>query len=377
MSIDSPARNKLKSGSILRIVDKMIIQDFLKTMAAVLSAIVIIIVSRNFISILKLAINGQLAKDTLMHYFTLKVIVVSINLLPVSTFIAILMILGRMYRDQEMTALAAAGVGLGGIYRAIFLIIFPIFLISGACALFSAPWAEAQMKLLIHKDAQTADLRGISAGRFSEYSHGDLVVYVEKISTDKRLEGIFVQDRQHGKLSVVNASSGYIKDLEDGSYIVLNEGERVQGNPGNANLVIEKFAEYAVRIEKKTSTLQLDLEAVESIPLWISGRTVDIAELQRRISIPLGIIVLAFLAVPLAKLSPRSGIYGNIFLAFIIYFSYENLRKVAHSWIVTNKLMLWPGFATVYIFLLATGVFLIIRLYGWRWLLLILKKQAQ
>lgn len=366
--------HKLQSSSFLRVFDKMIIQDLLKTLASVLSVIVIIIVSRNFISILKLAINGQLAKDTLFHYFSLKIIVVSINLLPVSTFIAILMILGRMYRDHEMTAMAAAGVGLGAIYRAIFMVIFPVFLLSGVLALFTAPWAEAQMKQLIHKDAQTADIRGISAGRFSEYSHGDLVVYVQKITQDKRLQGIFVQDRQHGQLSVVSAESGSISDLEDGRYIILKQGERVQGIPGTANVVIEKFDEYGVRIEKKTSDLQLAQEAVDSLLLWSAGRVVDIVELQRRIAIPLGIMVLTFLAVPLAKMAPRGGIYGNIFLAFLIYFSYENIRKIAHSWIVSGKLLVWPGYAGVYLFLIVIGLCFIIKLYGWRWFALNLKK---
>ncbi len=376
MSIEPLTSSKLSFGNFFRVFDRMIIQDLLKTLSAVLSAIVIIIVSRNFISILKLAINGQLAKDTLLHYFSLKIIVVSVNLLPVSTFIAILMILGRMYRDHEMTAMAAAGVGLSTIYRSIFMVVLPLFMLSGMLALVSAPWAEAQMKLLIHKDAQTADIRGISAGRFSEYSHGDLVVYVEKITQDKRLEGIFVQDRQHGQLSVVNAASGAISELEDGRYIVLNQGQRIQGTPGKANVVIEKFDEYAVRIEKKTSDLQLALEAVDSLMLWSSGRTIDIAEIQRRIAIPLGMIALAFLAVPLAKLAPRSGIYGNIFLAFLIYFSYENIRKVAHSWIVTHKLMLWPGFAAIYILLIAIGFGLIIRLYGWQWFILYFRRKV-
>ncbi|NOT83183.1 MAG: LPS export ABC transporter permease LptF [Methylococcaceae bacterium] len=355
----------------------MIALDLLKTLGAVLSVIVIIIASRKFISVLKMAVSGQLAADTLLHFFSLKIIVVAISLLPVTLFMAILMVLGRMYRDQEMTALAAAGVGVGAVYRAVYMVVVPIFFIAVWLAMVSAPWAETQMKQLIHKDAESADIRGVTPGRFSEYSHGDLVVYVQGIGADKQLQGIFVQDRQHGKLAIVTAASGSMQDLANGRYIVLKGGERVQGFPGTANFITEHFDEYAVRIERQPTEVQYEQEAVNSLILWGSGRLLDLVELQRRFAIPLGIMLLAFLAVPLAKLAPRGGVYGNMLLAFLIYFSYENIRKVAHSWILSNKIPVWTGYAGVYGLLLLVGLILIVRLYGWRWFIWHPKRRQQ
>ncbi|MEQ1635645.1 MAG: LPS export ABC transporter permease LptF [Methylococcales bacterium] len=368
---------KTRAFYAIRVLDKMIASDLLKTLGAVLSVIVIIIASRKFISVLKMAVSGQLAADTLVHFFSLKVVVVAISLLPVTLFMAILMVLGRMYRDQEMAALAAAGVGVGAVYRSVFIVVIPIFFMAVWLAMVSAPWAEAQMKQLIHKDAETADVRGVIPGRFSEYSHGDLVVYVQGIGLNKQLQGIFVQDRQHGKLAIVTAKSGSMQDLQDGRYIVLKGGERVQGAPGAANLITEHFDEYAVRIERHATEVQYEQEAVGSVLLWGSGRLIDLVELQRRFAIPLGILVLAFLAVPLAKLAPRGGVYGNMLLAFLIYFSYENIRKVVHSWILSNKVPVWTGYAGVYSVLLLIGILLIMRLYGWRWFFMRSKHRQQ
>lgn len=366
-TIQAPITHKRRAFCFLRILDKMIVQDLLKTLIAVLSVIVIIIVSRKFISILKLAVNGQLAAGTLLHFFSLKIIVVTVSLIPVATFMAILMVLGRMYRDHEMTAMAGAGMGLAGIYRAIFMVVMPVFMLAVGLAMYSAPWAEAQMKELIKKDSETADIRGIAAGQFSEYSHGDLVVYVQGITQSKELTGIFVQDRQHGKLAIVTAESGGIKDLDDGRYIILKQGQRIQGVPGSPEITKESFQEYSVRIESHPAILRIEQESVQSELLWEAGQRIDIAELQRRFAIPLGTLILAFLAVPLAKLTPRGGIYGNILLAALIYFSYENIRKVAQSWIISGKLHLWYGYATVYALLLLAGILLIMRLYGWQW----------
>lgn len=355
---------------MLRVLDKLIAWDLLKSLGAILSVIVFIIASRKFISVLKMAVSGQLAANTLAHFFLLKVIVVAISLLPITLFMAILMVLGRMYRDQEMTALAAAGVGLGALYRSIYLIVIPVFIASIWLSMITAPWAEAQMKELIHKDAETADIRGVTPGRFGEYSHGDLVVYVQGLGADKQLQGIFVQDRQNNNMGVVTAASGTLKDLEDGRYIILKKGERVQGTPGTSNFVTEYFDEYAVRIEKRpAAAVRINQEEVESLTLFGTGRLVDFVELQRRFAIPLGILFLAFLAVPLAKVAPRGGVYGNMILAFVIYFSYENIRKVIHSWILSEKIPLWPGYAALYTLLFGVGCLLIVRVYGWRWFL--------
>lgn len=77
--------------------------------------------------------------------------------------------------------------------------------------------------------------------------------------------------------------------------------------------------------QKKVSELQYSREAINSLLLWASGQPIDIVELQRRISIALD-LMLAFLAVPLAKLILRAVACTGIFFS-LIYFSYENIRK--------------------------------------------------
>jgi len=62
-------------------------------------------------------------------------------------------------------------------------------------------------------------LRGIAAGKFSEYSQGDLVFYVEKISPDKKMHNVFVQNRQRGNVSIINAEAARLNDSPDGRYI--------------------------------------------------------------------------------------------------------------------------------------------------------------
>ena len=358
---------------MVSILDKMIAWDIFKTLGAVLTIIVTIIVSRKFIKILALAIDGTISGSTAMDILGLKTIVTVVNFLPASIFIAILMVLGRMYREQEMSAFASAGGGAARLYRGVFLLSFPLTLVTAQLSLYAAPWAEEQMLLLTSRDMETADLRGIAAGRFSEYSHGDLVFYTEEIDAQLRMHNIFIQDRQHGKPNVINAKTGLLKELPGGQYVVLEKGERTQGNVGEGDFTLETFNEYAVRIDKKTSPINYHHEAMSTSKLLASDQIYDKVELQKRIAVPLGVFFLSFLAVPLAKLSPRSGSYGSLLFAFLIYFIYGNINQVNQSWMLKQTIPLWLGYFWVYLSLTGLGFLLLIRLYGLKWLLLKLK----
>jgi len=361
---------------LVTVLDKMVASDLLRTLLAVWSVIVVIIVSRQFIRILDKAVEGQVSNHTLLTVLGLKTVIASATFLPAALFMAVLMVLGRMYRDQEMSAVASAGGGSGIIYRAVFLLVFPLSIVSAGLSLYVSPWAESMMDQIMHQDKESADLRGIAAGKFSEYSHGDLVFYVEKIDADKKMQQVFVQHRQGSRLAIINAESGRLEDLPDGRYVILENGERVQGQPGALNYTLEQFGEYAVRVDSKESSVNFGKAAVASDILMRSEQITDIAELQRRFSIPVGVMLLTFIAVPLAQMSPRGGVYGNMLVGFLIYFSYGNLIRVSQSWVMNQTIPPWLGAVGVNMLLLVIGGVLLARLYGWHWLLMKVKAKV-
>ena len=354
----------------LSVIDKMVVADLIKVLLSALTVIVVIIVSRKFIRILSKAIEGEVSTQTIISILGLKTIVAMVSLLPAAAFIAVIVVLGRMYRDQEMYAVALAGGGMRLQYRAVFLLMIPLSIVAMVLAMVTVPWANSSVQTLIHEDAQSADSRAIAAGRFTEYSHGELVFYAEEVTDDDRMHKVFVQNRNKGKLGIINAESASFKDFPSGRFVVFENGERVQGEPGQLDFIIEKFVEYAVRIELPKVAVNLDRESITTSRLLETRVLVDIVEVQRRLAIPFGIIVLSALAIPLAQVAPRTGVYGNLFIAFLIYFGYMNLMKVSHSWIESATIPLWSGYVGVYVItLLVVGV-LLIKFYGYKWLMM-------
>jgi len=353
---------------LIRVLDKMIFVDLLKTVGAILLVLVIIILSQKFIKMLAQAIEGNIANETVFLLLGLKTIIVTASFLPAAIFMAVLIVLGRMYQEQEVSAISSAGGGFFSLFRGIFLLLIPLTICAAALSMYAAPWAEAETQELMHEDKQNADLRGISAGRFSEYSNDELIFYTEKIDDDGLMHKIFVQNKEDNQIGIVNADFARLKMLPGGLYLVLENGERTKGTSGQKDFIIENFREYGVLIENNPTTLNLNSQAIKTEVLWASNELRDIAEIQNRLNTPLSVALLAFLATPLAKVSPRGGIFGSLLVAFGIYFTYGNLQRLNYTWVVSGVIPSWLGFVWLNGLLFLIGILILIQSYRWRWL---------
>jgi len=363
----------VKRLSLLPVLDRMLILEVTKTVLAVLTVLVTIIVSRKFLSILTKAIEGEIAGSTLMTLLGLKFLGTLIVFLPAALFLGLLMVFGRMYRDQEMAVLASSGVGYGRLYRAVAWILIPLSIASAYLSLQVLPWSEAKVQSLLRHDEKTADLRGIKPGRFNEFSRGDVVLYAESLDEEDNglMKKIFVQSRSGDKNGVTVANSGYMKETATGShFVVLNNGIRYQGIPGKTDYIISEFDEYAVKIDPDDEAEDAIIKRESTIPsgqLWKSKTPRELAELQRRIAVPMGILILGLLAIPISKVAPRSGVYGNVVTAFLIFVVYFNLQSVSQGLLINGKAPMWLAYSGVYIIMLAMTIFNLVKSTGLRW----------
>ena len=81
-----------------------------------------------------------------------------------------------------------------------------------------------------------------------------------------------------------------------------------------------------------------------------------IAEMQWRLSVPIATLLLAMLAVPLARSRPREGRYGRITIGLLVFIIYLNLLSAAKAWTeegaISPSLGLWWVHGCVLLFTL-------------------------
>ena len=313
-------------------------------MMGVMLVLLLIAISMQMVGLLGKVTAGILQTNTLMIMLGLNIFSLLVFVLPLSLYLGILLALSRLYRDSEMTAIAACGIGSAYILRTVLIVGIIFALIQSVLTLQLAPWAETHYARLTEKSKKSTDIEGVIPGRFNELSGGKGVVYVQNLDSEAgELQNVFLQmeggAKDKGRATVVAEKAYKYKDEKTGDqFMLLENGSRYEGLPGDENFTMIEFKQHGIRVEEKNiAVTHYRHRGIATKDLIASDNVTYKAELQWRISSALFCIGLALLAVPLSKTSQRQGRYGKLALAIIIYVLLSNLLSVARSWVHNGK----------------------------------------
>lgn len=348
------------------IIDRYLISEILQTMMAVIFVLLLIFMGRYFAVFLADAAAGEISGGVVVDLLLLRTLSALSLMIPFALYISILLAFGRLYKDNEMTALAAAGITAPRLLLTIFSIGLIFSLVVGAFSLWVSPWAERQRANITAASERSSVFESVLPGQFNELGkRNDAVFYVEEISDDnKRLSNVFAQIRSKGTMDVFSANKGYqYRDEKTGdTYLVLTDGFRYQGLPGRQDFLIQEYKKNAIRIvEPSAVEKRRRNRSVETSALLERGEPRDQAELQWRISLPITTLLLAILGVLISRTSPRQGRFAKLFIAILIYVIYSNGISIARTWVAQNKVSVELGVWWVHLLLL---VFIAILLYN-------------
>jgi lipopolysaccharide export system permease protein len=358
---------------MIGILDRFLVRETLKTLLAVVLVIVLILCAHALMRLLASVAAGLIAQNAMIRLIGLVLLESLGQLLPPAFFLAILFTLGRMYRDNEMTALLASGVSLRRVFRSFLLLALPLTLAVGWLTAEVLPWAKLQERQVRAVQEDTAKLSRAMAGQFTEFEKGGLLFYIEKVAPDGvTLSDIFVQHRQHGTLGLVRAARGtYVEDSSGDGFLVLSDGYRYEGTPGALDYTIGHFARYSMRVVQPEAqdSVQRNESTMTTAELLASDQLRARAELQYRLSPPLAVLVFTVLALPLSRSVPRQGMYGRLIMAFLVYFLFLNLMEISGTWMRAGLTPAWLGRWWVHALVLAGAGLLLAKDSSWwaRW----------
>jgi lipopolysaccharide export system permease protein len=326
---------------MLSTIDRYILLEVLKAFTAILGTLLLIVLAMLFLRTLEEVNVGGLDSDLVLRFVGLQISRDFSSLLPPVFFISILVALGRMSRDSELIALGACGQGSARIYRSLLYLALPVALLTALFSFALRPLVVAEIQTILHqRKDQVHQIGGIKQGRFYQHEQGLVTLYVEKIDDKKRLRNIFIQDRREDQSRLVVSKAGLrrVDEVSGENFITLLDGHRYDGTPGQADYSIGTFERYNLRVEP-TELEQFKSGKRSGFPtenLLGSEDLEDQAELQYRIGGPLAVFTLTLLTIPLTVKSPRERATGRMFLAFLTYFSFFNLQRLAANWFETG-----------------------------------------
>lgn len=332
----------------LTIIDRYLIRELYKTFLGVTLVLLMIISANNFVMMLEEIVKGYFKSDLLWLLIGLELLRTIGYLMPPAFFFAILISLGRLYRDSEIIALQASGVGPFSIYRSYLIGAIPVAILASLLVMFSLPWANHAMgQLQTNKQDENIEIGLVETGKFLELQNGETIFFSEsRGAKEGEIRDIFIQKQNQGKLSIIIAEQAYqqVEKQTGDLYLVLKNGHRYTGEPGQKNYTTTQFYEYGMHIRKKEQLKKsIPVNAMPTVSLLGSPLLLHRLEMQFRLSVPLAILALTFLAVPLSRSLPRQGIWARLVLAFIVYFCFMNLHKLAKDWMEFEITPSWLG----------------------------------
>jgi len=350
----------------LNLISRYIFREALTSTILVMIVLLLIFMSNQFAETLGDAAADVLPRDAVFRVFGLQVFRYLALLAPVGLLLGVLLALARLNRDSEMSALAACGIGPGSVLRPILLL---GLVVAGSVAwlsLVKSPAASLSIERIRFEAQEALELGAMTAGRFTQLDGGSTVVYAREVEGN-RLSGVFIQSEAADRVVVIVAETGERVSADgDGEMgLTLRQGRRYETVPGEARSFIAEFGEHGIPIRLEERVFEPALESRSTLSLLSSRDAGARAELQWRLAAPLSILILALLAVPLGRSSPREGKYARVGLGLLIYIIYANTLSIALVWVERETVPDWLGSWWVHLVLAALASLMILRQSGY------------
>lgn len=277
--------------------------------------------------------------------------------LPMALLLGVLIGIGRLSADSELTALGSCGVGPAALYR-------PVLGAAGALSLlvlfvYNAvlPATNAALERSMARVAASSIVNVVSPRAFREPRPG-ITFFFDRIAEDGRsFEGIFLRlgDESEAPNRVIVARRGRLTlegerlwlDLFESTVHELDPLDpsryRATRNASQRLLLageIPSGAGTRVTSEKgfRAQSLAELLASAERLPASDPRRWQALVEIHKKLAIPFACLAFAFVGIPLARSLGRAGRGGGFALSLLILVGYYVLLSTGETWACDGRL---------------------------------------
>ena len=175
-------------------------------------------------------------------------------ILPIALFIAAAFVYGKLVADRELVVMRAAGLSQQELMRPALVVATAVTLALLIINIDLLPRSYTAFKELQWTIRHTFSHVLLREGTFTLVRPG-ITIYVRERTDDEQLHGVLVHDeRRPGRPSTLMAARGAMVNAEDGSRVVLFDGNRQEVDPQTHQLSVLYFDRYTFDIEPARGT---------------------------------------------------------------------------------------------------------------------------
>jgi len=332
------------------IINRYLLREIAGPLAVVLSVLAVLFTSYGAASFLSDAVNGLLPMDVIVQVIGLRTLIALEVLIPISLYLAVVLALGRMYFDSEISALFALGVTPARVMGVVLGLSLCTALAVAGLSLLVRPWAYSRSHEISSDAAASLNTNNMKAGAFYIGNDGNRTIFIERRKSPAvPADGVFVQLRlREGGTRVIYAKSA--QQLPQTSAVdplrmhltdahVYDIGPNGLGSDVvlNVNNLVVQLAGTQIEPPEYSAI------AASTAQLRVSKSATDTAELQWRLSTSWSTLLLGMLGVPLSRARPRQNKNAKVGIAILIYVGYYLFYQSARTWVQNGVIPPFPG----------------------------------
>jgi len=361
-----------------KIINRYILREISYPFLIIIFVLTFVLLMGKILQLMDLMVNKGVSFIDISKLFLLLTPSFLILTIPISLLISILIGLGRLSGDNEITILKASGISLYKLIAPVAFLSLIAFIMTSFTSLFLVPHSKFTTKNLLFTIAKKKASIGIKEKVFNDDFKG-ILLYAENIPVHGNyMEGVIISDTRISKEpSTIIAEKAYLLSdpqlmsvtlrLENGStHIVdtnLRNYRKMDFSVYDVNLDIESSIAEEKKLKTKDSTELTIRELAEKLKKAgleeAAIREVAI-EFHKTITTPLSCIVFGILGIPLGIRSHRAvksrGFTVGLFTVFIYYI----LRLGGEALAETGRLSPFIGTWAPNIILGLIGIYLLI-----------------
>lgn len=339
-----------------RLINRYILKEIAVPFGMILSVLTFVLLMGKILQLMDLMINKGIRFRDIAQLMLFLIPSFLMFTIPISLLIAILIGLGRLSGDNEITILKMSGVSLYQLALPVAGAALAAFALTAATSLYLVPYGNVAAKSLLYDMAKQKASIGIREKIFIDDFRG-ILLYAEKIPIHGDfLEGVLVSDnRIFREPSTIIARRAYlISDsgtlaitlrLEDGSIHTVDAGLK--------NYRKMDFRFYDIRLdlspslseEKKADDKSSTEMTVAELSAKLRNREMNATalrelsiELHKKLTTPLSCIVFALIGLPLGIRAHRSVRTRGFTVGLAIVLVYYLLRLSGEALVETGRL---------------------------------------
>lgn len=338
-----------------KIINRYIFKEIAFPFIIILLVLTFVLLMGKIMQIMDLVINKGVNVFSIAKIIVFLLPSFMLFTIPIALLIAILIAMGRLSADNEITAIKTSGISLMQIFYPVAIASLITFILAVFISYFLVPQSNFATKRLLFNIAQQNASIGIKEKVFNS-DFKDFLIYAEKIPVNQNyMEGVIISDnRMIGEQNTILAKRAILVSDADSMTVKLKleDGSIHTVSSDLKNYRKIDFMSYEINLDLSTALANLDESSKTSTEMTVSEllekmkkpgldpaaiRELAI-EVHKKFSIPLSCLFFGLLALPLGIRSHRSVKSRGFAVGLIVVASYYLLRIGGEALVETGYL---------------------------------------